>query len=67
MTIIRSAATGDLFTGAGEGGAAEPLAGGSVVLRGFARPEAKALVAAIDEIRAISPFRRMATPGGFRM
>jgi DNA oxidative demethylase len=67
VTIIRSAATGDLFTGAEAGGAAEPLAEGAVVLRGFARPEAKALVAAIDEIRAISPFRHMATPGGFRM
>jgi alkylated DNA repair protein (DNA oxidative demethylase) len=37
------------------------------VLRGFARHEAAALVAAVAEITACAPFRNMITPGGFRM
>ncbi len=37
------------------------------MLRRFARDEAVALVAAVDEIAAVAPFRHMATPGGFRM
>ncbi len=71
MTTLRSAAIGDLFAGAGPGAApgngTERLAEGAVILRGFARPEAEALVGAIDDITAISPFRHMVTPGGFRM
>jgi alkylated DNA repair protein (DNA oxidative demethylase) len=38
-----------------------------VVLRGFARDQAAALIAAIDEIATAAPFRNMVTPGGFRM
>ena len=37
------------------------------MLRGFARHEAAALVAAVAEITASAPFRNMITPGGFRM
>ena len=37
-----------------------------MVLRGFARDQA-ALVAAIDEITALAPFRNMITPGGYQM
>ena len=37
------------------------------MLRGFALPEAADLVRAVDEIAAVSPFRHMVTPGGFRM
>jgi DNA oxidative demethylase len=62
VTRISSAAIDDLlresFLSLGEGG---------VVLRGFVRDQAAALVAAIDEVTAIAPFRNMITPGGFRM
>ncbi len=37
------------------------------MLRGFARPEAVTLVAAVEAIAAVAPFRHMVTPGGFRM
>lgn len=62
----------DLFDAAGGGGTPgemrrEPLAPGAVVLRGFARPQATALVAAVQNIAARAPFRHMVTPGGFRM
>jgi DNA oxidative demethylase len=39
----------------------------AVVLRGFVRDQAPALVAAVAEIAAAAPFRNMITPGGFRM
>ena len=45
----------------------EQIAEGAVVLRGFARDRAAALVAEVDEIAAAAPFRNMVTPGGFRM
>ncbi len=66
----RSAAITDLFgdtgvAGPSEGG--EQLGEGSLLQRGFARDETGALVAAVDRIAAISPFRHMVTPGGFRM
>lgn len=60
--------SGDLLAGAG--GTAEwceRLGPGTVVLRGFALADAAAVGAAIDEIVAQAPFRRMATPGGFHM
>jgi len=47
--------------------AAEPIAPGAVVLRGFARRDAAALVAAMEAIAAAAPFRHMVTPGGWRM
>jgi alkylated DNA repair protein (DNA oxidative demethylase) len=47
--------------------AAEPIAAGAVVLRGFARQDAAAFVAAVEAIAAAAPFRRMVTPGGWRM
>jgi alkylated DNA repair protein (DNA oxidative demethylase) len=37
------------------------------VLRGFARDTAARLVAEVDGITAVAPFRNMVTPGGFRM
>lgn len=45
----------------------ERLGDGAVALRGFALPDAAALIAAIGEIAAAAPFRHMVTPGGFRM
>ena len=38
-----------------------------MVLRGFARHDAGALVDAVTKIAAAAPFRNMITPGGFRM
>jgi DNA oxidative demethylase len=40
---------------------------GAVVLHGFAAAEETALVAAVGAVAARAPFRRMVTPGGFRM
>lgn len=37
------------------------------VLRGFALPYVEALLPAIADIEAVSPFRHMVTPGGFTM
>lgn len=62
MTRISSAAIGDLLDES-----AVSLGQGGVVLRGFARGEASALIAAVDEVAAAAPFRNMITPGGFRM
>jgi DNA oxidative demethylase len=43
------------------------LGEGGVVLRRRALPVERELLAAIDEIVAAAPFRRMVTPGGFEM
>jgi alkylated DNA repair protein (DNA oxidative demethylase) len=60
--------TPDLFDPDGAAGAREERLGpGAVVLRGFARPEEAALLAALQEVVAQAPFRHMVTPGGFRM
>jgi len=48
-------------------GGMEALAPGATVLHGFARDHDLALLAAIEEIAARAPFRRMMTPGGFEM
>ena len=45
----------------------EVMAEGAVLLRGFARPVEAELLAAISEIEAQAPFRRMFTPGGHQM
>src|ERR1700730_7908448 len=39
----------------------------AVVLRGFALKRASELVAAIGAIAAVSPFRHMVVPGGWKM
>src|SRR5215510_15989578 len=43
------------------------MAEGAVLLRGFARPGEVGLLAALREIIAQAPFRRMFTPGGHQM
>jgi DNA oxidative demethylase len=48
-------------------GARVALGPRAVVLRGLARARAAELVAAIDAIAAVSPFRHMVTPGGWKM
>ena len=45
----------------------ETLADGASVLGGFAAAEAAGLVAALQAVATISPFRRMTTPGGHLM
>ena len=40
---------------------------GAVLLRGFARARAHGLIAAIGAVAAVSPFRHMVTPGGWKM
>src|SRR5439155_5134375 len=57
----------DLFAGASPSERPEPLVEGAVVLRGFARCEAVALLTAVRKVSAAAPFRNMITPGGLRM
>lgn len=57
----------DLFDRIEDGTATEPLVDGAVLLRGFARAEATALLVCIDRVAAAAPFRQMITPGGHTM
>ena len=43
------------------------MADGAVLLRGFAKPVESSVIAALREIVAQAPFRRMFTPGGYQM
>ena len=45
----------------------EPLEEGAVLLRGFASPEAAALVGAVAEVAGKAPFRHLVVPGGHTM
>ena len=54
--------TGDLFDDTDL-----PLGPGAVLLRGFAEPDAAALVAAAEAVMAEAPLRQMVTPGGLTM
>jgi alkylated DNA repair protein (DNA oxidative demethylase) len=59
---------GDLFAPPAEAGPwTEPLAAGTVLLHGFARAAAPALLAAVETIAARAPFRHMGVPGGRTM
>ena len=58
---------GDLLSSLEPARAVERLSEAAVVLRGFARDMAARLVAEVDGITAVAPFRNMMTPGGFRM
>lgn len=44
-----------------------PLAPGAVLLGAFARPLEGEFLAAVEDVAARAPFRRMVTPGGHRM
>ncbi len=59
--------SGDLLSGLSRTGEREVLADGAVVLRGFAAAGAGPVMAELDAILAVSPFRRMVTPGGYQM
>jgi alkylated DNA repair protein (DNA oxidative demethylase) len=67
VTTARSATLSDLLDDVTASDSVERLAVGAVVLRGFARREAAALLAAIKKVAAAAPFRNMMTPGGLRM
>lgn len=45
----------------------ESLGAQSVVLRGYALPDAAALLAGVQTVAAQAPFRNMVTPGGYTM
>lgn len=45
----------------------EPLDEGAVVLRQFATTDAKIVLAEVQAIETVAPFRHLVTPGGFRM
>jgi alkylated DNA repair protein (DNA oxidative demethylase) len=45
----------------------QELAPGAVLLRAFAASQGAALLTALQEVVERSPFRRMTTPGGYRM
>jgi DNA oxidative demethylase len=68
MTRLRDAARADLFDDEARSDAQiEPLADGAVLLRGFARLEASAVMEALQDILLAAPLRHMVTPGGLRM
>jgi alkylated DNA repair protein (DNA oxidative demethylase) len=57
----------DLFDDVADESGEVRLAPGAVILRGFARPRAEALVEAVEAVTDASPFRHLVTPGGYRM
>lgn len=57
----------NLLADAAPAAAKERLGEGALLLRRFASDETRELAAAVDAIAAVSPFRHMITPGGFRM
>jgi len=60
--------TSDLFDdGPDTRPAREDMAEGAVLLRGYARPLENGLIAALRDIVAQAPLRRMVTPGGHQM
>ncbi len=63
MSRRADTATAELFPGA----PVESIVPGALLLRGFAGDHAPALLRAIGEIAAASPFRNMVTPGGYTM
>jgi alkylated DNA repair protein (DNA oxidative demethylase) len=65
---VLRALTADLFEGATDiRPSREAMAEGAVLLRGFAKRTEAELLAALREIIAQAPFRRMFTPGGHQM
>jgi alkylated DNA repair protein (DNA oxidative demethylase) len=60
--------TADLFDNLpGPGPREEALAEGAVLLRGFAGDVAATLMAEVDRVTAVAPFRHLVTPGGYLM
>ena len=48
-------------------GTHQALGSQAVVLRGYALPQVAEILAALNSIQALSPFRHMVTPGGYTM
>lgn len=60
--------TMDLFDNPNDGKQwQEQIASGAIVLHGFVQSEDTMLLAELENILSIAPFRHMITPGGFRM
>src|ERR1700731_660537 len=60
--------TADLFDSSDDvRPARERIADGAMLLRGFARPIERELIAALRDIAEQAPFRHMQTPGGHQM
>jgi alkylated DNA repair protein (DNA oxidative demethylase) len=60
--------TADLFAGLpAKPSSQDVMAEGAVLLRGFVGEDEAELVAALRDIVAVAPFRRMVTPGGHQM
>ena len=60
--------TADLFAALPSSSpACETIADGAMILHGFAAAQATDLLAAIERIARIAPFRLMVTPGGYEM
>jgi alkylated DNA repair protein (DNA oxidative demethylase) len=60
--------TADLFDSSSDvRSSRETMAEGAVLLRAFAKPVERDLIAALREIAAQAPFRHMVTPGGHQM
>src|ERR1700690_3615925 len=57
----------DLFSGGARDLRNERLAEGAWLLRGFCLDRATAVLAAIEAVTSVAPFRHWMTPGGFRM
>ncbi len=64
---IMPGAVRELFDEPVRGPARQALADGAVLLRGFVLDEGEALLHAVRQVAASSPFRRMITPGGYTM
>ncbi|NQU70704.1 MAG: DNA oxidative demethylase AlkB [Rhodospirillales bacterium] len=68
MSKICGAATGDLFHNERRiGGRVEMFGEGASLLRGFAGPDAAALMTDLADIISMAPFCHMETPGGHKM
>lgn len=59
--------SGNLFDALTPQEQTEALGPGAVILRGFVRRSEQELLDAVAGVTAISPFRHLITPGGFRM
>jgi alkylated DNA repair protein (DNA oxidative demethylase) len=67
MPNKNDAMTLSLFDGASSDERKEELAPGALVLHGFALPYETALLAGLQDVTTMAPFRHMVTPGGYRM
>jgi alkylated DNA repair protein (DNA oxidative demethylase) len=68
MSATSGAAIGDLLGGAYRSRRnVEVLAEGATLLPGFAEPDARSLMSALERVIAAAPLRHMVTPGGYQM